>query len=213
MIYLTSSVASVSKHLYENYLEELNLKTVAFIDTAAEPERGKEDVQWLADDRRSLVDCGYEVTDFTFTGKEPSEVESTLEKFDILYMSGGSTYYLLQQIQQTKSAQIIRGLLRKGKAYIGTSAGSIVAGPHLFASEIIGEIDDAPGIDGDVGLRLTDASIFPHWGSEAFKESYLSNRLEEMYTDAAKKIILLNDNQYVAVQENGDTKIVDTRMD
>ena len=46
-------------------------------------------------------------------------------------MSGGNTIHLLQQLRKTDSFNFIKDQVNAGKTYIGTSAGSIIAGPKL----------------------------------------------------------------------------------
>jgi len=48
-----------------------------------------------------------------------------------MYMCGGNTTYLLQQMQETGAFDLIVERVHGGKPYIGTSAGSIIAGPKI----------------------------------------------------------------------------------
>jgi len=133
MIILTSSVAIVADHLYKNYLFDKDYKMVLFIDTAAEPEIGKVDGDddWLQADLKSLRDQGYQVDRWSVTDRSREEIESKIDEYDVIYMCGGNTIYLLQQLQKTGSYDLIIEKVRAGKPYIGTSAGSIVAGPKI----------------------------------------------------------------------------------
>jgi len=110
MIILTSSVASVADHLYKNYLADKGYKTILFIDTAAEPEIGKEagDDNWLLADLHSLQHQGYIVDRWSITGKTREEIELKIGEYDVLYMCGGNTIYLLQQLKKTNSFDLIK---------------------------------------------------------------------------------------------------------
>lgn len=90
-LFLTSAVSFVAHDLVRHLDLSENNKLV-FIDTAAEPEEG--DKQWLRDDRDSLTENGFDVTDYTITGKTRLELEKDLSHFDYIYMSGGHTFYL-----------------------------------------------------------------------------------------------------------------------
>lgn len=202
MILLTSSVASVADHLYKTFLANKDYKTILFIDTAAELEVGKEDGDddWLLADLQSLRDQGYQVDRYTVTNKSRSEIEATIDAYDIIYMSGGDTVYLLKQLQNTDSFELIKEKVKGGKPYIGTSAGSIIAGPkvplYLESSENAEVVDDT-------GLAFTDVVIVPHWGSVHFKELYLERGLQAAYQSTEPPFLLLNDSQYISV--DGDT--------
>src|SRR5690606_3882523 len=101
-----------------------------FITTAADVEEG--DKQWLEDDRNALLEAGFPLRDYTIAGKTPEQIRNDFESVTGLYFSGGDTFYLLHQLQETGAKEIVEDLVHKGMLYIGTSAGSIVAGPDIW---------------------------------------------------------------------------------
>lgn len=207
-LFLTSSVHAVA-HDIAKKVDLSRADKLVFIDTAAEPKGEREDLEWLRNDRQALVDAGFVVSDYTITDKSRSRLEIDLDAFDYIYLSGGNTAYLLQQSQKSGFITLIRELVQdKGKIYIGTSAGSIIAGPRL------------PDyfVDGDMKLEnrncygLVTFTLLPHWGSEGFKEKYLGERMKVMYKEDQVPLLLLTDNQYVHVQ--GDQmEIIDVKSE
>ena len=99
-------------------------------------------------------------------------------------------------------------ILKKGKTYIGTSAGSIIAGPRLPVYLL--DDDKSVKVEGLKGYGFVNFTLLPHWGSEDFKERYLGERLKIVYKDDQVPLLLLTDNQYVHVQ-NDQIKIVDVK--
>ena len=87
---------------------------------------------------------------------------------------------------------------KKGKIYIGTSAGSIIAGPRLpdYFS------DEDADLQNTDGYGFVNFTLVPHWGSEDFKERYLGERLKAVYRDNQVPLLLLTDNQYVHVKDD-----------
>lgn len=207
-LFLTSSTNFVSHHL----VKHLDLSTgnkLAFIDTAAEVEDG--DKQWLKDDRQSLVDAGFDVFDYTITGKTRAQIQSDLEPAQILYFSGGNTFYLLQQSQKSDCISLIKEMVEEqGKIYIGTSAGSIIAGPKLpkYLLELGEDMIDPSLIDSS-GYGFVNFIILPHWGSEGFKKRYLESRLKMIYSQDQEPLVVLTDQQYIKVVGD-DVQIIDT---
>jgi dipeptidase E len=177
-------------------------KKLAFIYTAAEVEEGGKEADWCQADRKALVDIGFEVTDYTVSGKLKLELEAELAPFDVLYVSGGNTFYLLQQAQQSEFDDVVKKLVNSGKIYIGTSAGSVIAGPNIEATNTIDNAKQAPELSGTVGFNLVNFLIFPHWGSAYFRDLYLDRRLEFSYNENQLPIIILTDRQYVWVKDN-----------
>lgn len=201
-LFLTSSVHAVAYDI----AKKVNLSKankLVFIDTAAEVEEG--DKEWLKNDRQALTDAGFVVSDYTITGKSKSRLEADLNGFDYIYLSGGNTAYLLKQSQKSGFISLIKELIQnKRKVYIGTSAGSIIAGPKLpdyFSGE-------EAELENENCYGFVNFTLVPHWGSEDFKERYLGERLKIAYRDNQVPLLLLTDNQYVHVR-NGQMEIID----
>lgn len=202
MIILTSCVACVADHIQANYLKDKNYRSVLFIDTAAEPEVGKEsgDDDWLLADLEALQNVGYQVDRYSVTDKSREAVREQIEAYDIIYMCGGNTIYLLEQLQQTETYALIKEAVRAGKPYIGTSAGSIIAGPQIPAY-----LEDETDIELSdyTGFQFTNTIIVPHWGSESFRDIYLDGRVEAAYNNNELPFLLLGDQHYVVLSAPG----------
>jgi len=196
-IFLTSSVSRVAGDIAKKIGGAKN-KKILYIYTAGDKQR---DEKWQKDDRKALVKAGFEVIDYTIVGKTKDTIQKDLKKVDIVYFGGGNVFYLLEQIQQTKCASVIRDFVNSGKIYIGTSAGSIVAGPDIYPVYILDKVKKAPKLKGYKGLGLVDFVIFPHWGSDHFRERYLNQRLENNY-NLKNKLVLLNDYQYIQIEDD-----------
>ena len=200
-LFLTSSVSGVAHDLPRHFPQGTKGLRLAFIDTAEEVEEG--DKTWLKNDRQGLVDAGFTVSDYTITGKTQKQVRTDLTKADVLYFSGGNAAYLLQQMQKCHGIEIVRELvIQKGKTYIGTSSGSILAGPDISPFNQFENLQFAPDLKGFIGLNFVNFVVFPHWGDEYFKDKYLKNRLEYAYKDNQYPLVMLTDSQYVHVKDD-----------
>ncbi|OGG02025.1 hypothetical protein A2W14_06315, partial [Candidatus Gottesmanbacteria bacterium RBG_16_37_8] len=187
-LFLTSQISCVAHHIPRFLSKSPKDLNLAFIDTAAEVEKG--DLQWLKKDRQSLVKVGFKIFDFTITGKKATEIKEKLDKTDVLYFSGGNQFYLLKKMQESNILNLIRDYVRQGKIYIGSSAGSVIAGPDLYITRFIDEARKAYILDSYEGLNLVNFTVFPHWGDEYFKKLYFNQRLKTAY-NLKSKIILL----------------------
>ena len=198
MLILTSSNNFVAKNYLPFLRRDAKTTRLTFIPTAAEVEHG--DLQWLKDDRQALVDAGFQVTDFTVTGKNKQEVTTMLDNTDFVFVSGGNTFFLLQEMRKSGFAALIGEYVYKGVIYGGSSAGSVVAGPNIGLTKELDHPELFPELTDYTGLNLTDVVVFPHWGNEHFH-----NRYEKVMKSGYKKgmkIILLTDDQYLVVNEN-----------
>jgi dipeptidase E len=60
-----------------------------------------------------------------------SDRKRAIEKTDTIFIGGGNTFRLLKALQDFDLLQPIRRCVRQGTPYIGSSAGSNVAGPTI----------------------------------------------------------------------------------
>lgn len=197
-LFLTSSVHAVAHDIARKVDLSKGNKLVFITTPAEDPKFADEDTQWQTNDRQALVDAGWQVTDYTISGKTSEHIEADLAQYDFIYVSGGQPPYMLEQSQKTGFIPVIQKLVRGGKVYIGTSTGSIMCGPTLPAWFDY----EAANITDRSCYGFVNFTIGPHWGSKYFKDDYFGVRMKEMYQDNQVPLILLTDSQYVHVQDD-----------
>lgn len=194
-IFLTSSVKLVASDIARKIGNVKKMKLL-YVYTAGEKQLKE---AWQKNDRKALVRAGFDVIDYTITGKTKEIIKKDLKKVAAIYFGGGNTFYLLEKIQQARCAGIIKEVVEAGKIFIGTSAGSIIAGPDIYPTCILDQISEAPNLKGYKGLGLVDFVVFPHWGSEHFRSRYLKQRMAQNY-NTKHKLMLLTDYQYIQIE-------------
>lgn len=204
-LYLASSVDVTAAGIAKDIGKDLKKLKLAFISTAAEPEKGNKD--WLDNDRNGLIKAGFDLFEYTITNKTVRDFQNDLQNADIIHVNGGNTFYLLLQARKSGFDKWIKQAVINGKIYTGSSAGSIIASPNIEVLRILETKIYEKQLKAYDGFGLVDFIIFPHWGSKNFKNSYLNHRVDFAYKPE-NKIILLNDRQYVKV-ENDMYRIVE----
>lgn len=199
-LYLTSSSSFVIDRIVKDLKIKAPKNKLVFISTASEVEKG--DLEWLENDRKSLIAAGFDLTKYTITNKNEKELRHDLKDFDFIFLAGGNTFYLLEKAQQSGFVKVVSELvLNDGKIYIGSSAGSVIAGPDIYSVFIVDDVSLAPNLEGYKGFGLVDFITFPHWGNEKFKDKYLNKRLNHSFM-GKDQAILLRDNQYIEVRDD-----------
>jgi len=196
-LFLTSQACNVIPKIAEK-IDKKGVKVI-FIKTPSEVSEGRLD--WLDNDRDSLKNAGFEVTDYTITDKTREEIKKEINNYDIMFVSGGNTFYLLEKIQQSNCADVLKDFVNQGKPYIGSSAGSVITGPDISPAYDLDRVEKAPNIKNYIGLGFVEFVTLPHWGSEKFKELYLNKRISKVYTEN-NKLILITDKQYIHVKND-----------
>lgn len=151
--------------------------------------------------------AGFNLFDYTITGKTVRDFNRDLTPADIIHVNGGSTFYLLLQARKSGFDKWIKKAVEAGKIYTGSSAGSIVASPNIEITRKLETRIYEKQLKNFIGFGLVDFIILPHWGSKHFRDLYLNHRFDFAYKPE-NKIILLNNWQYVKV-ENDMYKIVE----
>jgi len=201
-LFLTSSSDYVMDDIIKKLPKSPTDYNVAFINTAAEVEEG--DHWWVRAEKDKLISVGFKIDEFSITGMTKEDIEAKLADKQVIYFCGGNTFYLLDQVIKSNCGEIIKRKVNEGVIYIGSSAGSMIAGLRI---DLVSEIDDrskAPDLK-STGLGIVDIAILPHWGSDTFREGYLSD-IESMYTEGVK-ILPLTNFQYLWVKD-GKMEIV-----
>ena len=150
--------------------EELKSKKVLYITTASDGEED-DDKSWMDEEYKTILDLGINESNI-IEHKIGNDIN--IDDFDIIYMMGGNTFYLLDVIRKTGFDKIIVDFINKGKIYIGSSAGSEILGNSIDVA--LGYDDNNVNMVDFTGLKIVDALIVPH-----------SNRKEEFISELKNK--------------------------
>src|SRR3989442_3512631 len=98
---------------------------------------------------------GYEVDSIL----EPTGSEKAVARSQALFVGGGNTFRLLKPFYAFELVHAVRRQVEEGVPYIGSSAGSILAGPTIKTTKDM-PIVDPPSFD---ALGLVSFQISPHY--------------------------------------------------
>ncbi len=174
---------------------------LAFIPTAADPYPA-DSRPWMDSDRVKLIEMGFAVTDYDLKNKNVDILRSELSPFHVIFVAGGNTYYLLNEVKKSGFDIVIKELIDKGTVYIGSSAGSVIMCRTIDHTRKIEHPESVPDLKDYSALNLTDKLIAPHYGNPKYRERY-----EQIKSEWGDKILLLRDDQAVIVNDS-ETKIV-----
>lgn len=203
-LFLSSSFVDVSEFLEPFLGEELKNKRITFIPTASVPEEYK---AYVTNDRKAFEKLGIIIEELDISNTGTSQIQQVIKKNDFIYISGGNTFYLLQELKTSGADKIILKEIKKGKPYIGASAGSIIMSKNI---EYVEKMDDkvkAKNLDDYNALNVVAFYTLPHHTNEPFKKS-----VEEIMVDYKDKIDLIPISNTEVIQVNGENiKIIGTK--
>lgn len=209
-LFLASQFYVTGKSIGAKIPAELKQNTV-FITTSIKYRVFREsELDWHYKNRATLIDSGFVFDDYDITGKSYEDLMRDLARYDVVYVEGGNTAYLLQQAQKNDFGKYITSRVNDGMIYISESAGSVIAGPDIFANSRPGKSPADYGLTDTKGFGLVNFVILPHWGKESKKSDYMTYKIPQSYNEDFPYILLAN-NQYIEVQDDW-YKIFDLRQ-
>lgn len=126
--------------------------------------------------------------------KDPAQLQKDLGHFHMIWVAGGNTFCLMEQMRSSGFDKINRNLLEDGVVYCGESAGAVAAGKSLRGVELDDEPEFAEKQYWD-GLNLIDKFILPH----ADNRFYAASNEQALKLYGSDQIVALNDNQALIV--------------
>jgi dipeptidase E len=105
---------------------------VCYIPTAADPSYDKRYVKKNQDRLREL---GFKITEVDIKNENENSLSKKMDSFDIVFVEGGNAFYLLKHVRDSGFDVAIKRFLDRGGIYVGSSAGSMVAGLNIESAE------------------------------------------------------------------------------
>ena len=142
-------------------------KRVAFIPTASIHEGY---TGYVGSARTVFKKLGAELTEIEISTANVSDITQAFDAADIIYFTGGNSFFLIDQLRKTGTDTLLKQQLEKGKLFIGESAGAIVCAPELSYIEKMDPIPKDYSQNGCTGLNLIDFYVLPHYLTASFKK-------------------------------------------
>lgn len=182
--------------LFSNYAECCG-KKVVFIPTASNIEK----VNFYVDaDKKALAKLGLIVEQLDISTTKPIEIQNKIEACDYVFVEGGNTFFLLQEMRRSGADKMILEHIQKNKIYIGASAGSIIMSKNIEYAKHMDDPDCALELNGDYSsLGVVSFCVVPHYTNAPFKKA--ADRIVKEYSDYVS-LYPISNNQVVVVDED-----------
>ena len=100
-----------------------------------------------------------------------SDIVKKLENNEYIYVAGGNTFFLLQEMNRTGTGNLIKTQINTGKLFIGESAGAILVAPDIEYSKDTDNPLMAPNLKSYDALNIVDFYPVPHYNDASLKEA------------------------------------------
>lgn len=174
--------------------DEVAGKNVVFIPTASINEGYK---GYVGSARKLWKKMNANISELEISTSSADEIRKIFENADILYFTGGNTFFLIDQLRKTGTDELVKKHLTNGKLYVGESGGAIVCAKELSYIKPMDEVPEDFSQENYSGLGLIDFYVVPHYLCPPFKKC--SQKILDDYPDL--DICALNNSQAVLVED------------
>lgn len=192
-LFLTSYLAG-TKGLAQKFLAQTDMQNILFIPTAANVEEYR---GYVDEGIAALKEMGCVVAILDVATTPHNESVQAIKNSDCLCVSGGNTFFLLQELKRNGLLDLIKQKVQDGMPYIGESAGAIIACPDIACNQIMDDKTVATELTDYSGMGLVDYYVLPHNGEFPFVET--TAQTIKVYGEKIN-LIPLNNSQAVVVE-------------
>ena len=192
-LFLTSYLAG-TKGLAQKFLAQTDIQNILFIPTAANVEEYR---SYVDEGIAALKEMGCVVAILDVATTPHNESVQAIKNSDCLCVSGGNTFFLLQELKRNGLLDLIKQKVQDGIPYIGESAGAIIACPDIAYNQIMDDKTVATELTDYSGMRLVDYYVLPHNGEFPFVET--TAETIKVYGEKIN-LVPLNNSQAVVVE-------------
>ncbi len=184
---ILSSCGIINKNLKKEFIKFLNKDVneikIIYITTAVDGEDDP-DKSWVDSEFATILDLGVKKENI-FEFKMDYDID--FNNFDVIYMMGGNTFYLLKKLRENNWIDKINEAINNGIIYVGSSAGSEILGNSIETA--LDYDENKVNLSDFTGLKVVNGLIIPH-----------ANRKKEFIKQCQDKY---NDKIYTIEDEHG----------
>lgn len=198
---LLTSTGLANKNITNQFLQIIDKPVsqikIIFVPTAS---RSEEELKYVEESKKELLDLGILENNIKTLNLDKPVSFTEVEDFDVIYVCGGNTFYLLKKVRETGFDKVIVEFAKTGKLYFGVSAGSILVCPNIDIASPFDEND--VNLTDLTGLNLTDVIVSPHYKDEE------KSIIDDFKKKSQYEVVPLTDEQALLIID-GKTKIVE----
>lgn len=204
-LFLCSYFAEV-KSLFKQYASKKQLgKHVLFIPTAGNVEEYR---GYIDEALQTFADLGFQVEVLDISACDRETAQAKIFQSKLLYVSGGNTFYLLQELKKKHLLSLIKEQIADDMVYVGESAGAVITAEDIDYIRLMDDKEVAGELSDTVALHEADFYLLPHVGEEPFAES--AQAILNTYGDKLN-LLPLNNRQAVLVEDEEVKVLVENK--
>jgi dipeptidase E len=192
-IILTSKDDQITTTEFDEFLPKpLSASRVLYVTTGL---KGSSDLVYADQQKQIMQRLNFSYTEYDISNKSKEDLKKALSNIDVVYVVGGSTFYLLKAVRESGFDEVIKELLPKGLVYIGLSAGAYIACPSIIMKTWSSRNSNQFGITDFTAMNLVPFLLKAHYEPE------MKKLLEEKSKNLDLDIRVLNNEQALIIRD------------
>lgn len=183
--------------------ESLKGKRVTFFPTASAVE---EVTHYVEAAKEAFQELGMQLETVQIDEQSAEEIAQMIKQNDVIYVSGGNTFYLLQELRKHRLDDVLKEEINNGKLYIGESAGSIIMAPSIEYISLMDEQKKAPELSSFQGVNEISCYPVPHLHNAYLGEA--AQQITEKYQQTLDLCPLTDEQALLIRGEQAEVKSV-----
>jgi len=196
---LSKGLGAVQQSIDEGVLP---YKRLGFIPTAGEP---YPNAYFIEESRARLRKLGIELVELDVSNESQEELQQKLDTVDGVYIAGGNTFFLSQQLRRKKLNEYMAHKVKAGLPYFGESAGAVYLSTSIEPAKPFDNPQNAPDLDSYEGLGLIDFFVLPHVDREKYRDVFQKFLAEN---EKILKIVKIRDDQALLTRDGSNYEIL-----
>ena len=185
----TEGIASVLVEMSGKKKEDIK---IGFVSTASYPEKGNK--VWYLTQLDDIRKFGFQWINIVDVSNPNINWRERLDEVDVVVISGGNTFYLLDQTKKSGFDKWIKDNL-DNKIFVGISAASIIFTPSIAVANVEPADDNYLNLTDLTGLNIVPFEVSPHTPEVVSKEN------AKLYSKTIKNpIYLMDDTSAIKIQ-------------
>ncbi len=169
---------------------------IAYIITAS---KAASDKKFLDIHKESMKEQGLNFEEIDIEGKTKEELYKLLDGKNVIHIEGGNTFYLLKAVKESGFDQVLKDMVSRGIAYVGTSAGAYIACPTIETSMWGPKIRDQYGLTDFTALNFVPFLLWVHYKDD------MEGLIREKMKTTSLPVRILRDGQGILVENDSYT--------
>jgi dipeptidase E len=207
-LFLSSYFTEVAKLFKEFTEDKCSGKKVIFIPTASIHEK----VTFYVDaDKKTLTELGLIIDELEISTASADEIVNKISSADYIFVEGGNTFFLLQELRRTGTDKLIKKHINKGKLFIGVSAGSMIVSKDIEYVKHMNDTSVAENLKNNFkALSVVDFYVVPHFTNFPYIEA--AEKIISLYSDKLDLRPISNNQAVLVVGDKIETVTVEKEI-